>query len=182
MFQRSILTTEFPLVRTKKYEMARNCEKHNVGLNRVFLEQQWNREKELKRPPLHTLNTAADVRKWIPSIKKDIEYFLRQLSGARGHDYQRSKYEEFENCVKELEKEYKQFVKKVFELDPNQPGIPWQPKGYISKRKLKETSPADNEKTKGEPMEPQCSSQSSISPKKRRIVLNVLKKYKQGEG
>jgi hypothetical protein len=30
------------------------------------------------------------------------------------------------------------FVQKVFELDPQTSGIPWQPRGYVSKRKAAE--------------------------------------------
>ena len=30
------------------------------------------------------------------------------------------------------------FVQKVFELDPKTSGIPWQPRGYVSKRKAAE--------------------------------------------
>ena len=32
------------------------------------------------------------------------------------------------------------FVRKVYELDPSTTGIPWQPRGYVSKRKNLETS------------------------------------------
>ena len=141
--------------------MSRNSEKHFVGLNRVFLNEQWKRERELKRPPLHKLTTADDVRKWIPSITLDINYYLNQLSGARKHDYPASKFEEFEKKVENLEKEYKYFVKKVFELDPDQKGIPWEPKGYVSKRK--QCDDRSDEK-------PGCSG----SKKKKPIVLNVL--------
>jgi len=115
--------------------MARNCEKHAVGLNRGFLEQQWERDRQLRIPHLDTLTTAPDVRKWIPSIKKQLDYCLRQLSGARQHEYPAAKIEEFQQRVKYLERDHKKFVKKVFELDPNQQGIPWQAKGYVSKRR-----------------------------------------------
>ena len=148
--------------------MARNCEKHFVGLNRVFLEEQWKREKELERPPLHKLKTAADVRKWIPSIKKDIEYYLRQLSGARKHDYPETKLKEFEEKVEALEKEHKKFVNKVFQLDPNQKGIPWEAKAYISKRKTSESSTSSSSITTDAP-----------TKKKKKIVLNVLKNEEQ---
>lgn len=32
------------------------------------------------------------------------------------------------------------FVKKVYELDPSTTGVPWQPRGYVSKRKNTESS------------------------------------------
>lgn len=153
--------------------MARNCEKHFVGLNRVFLEEQWKRDDELKRPPLHKLTTAAEVRKWIPSIKKEIDYYLRQLSGARKHDYPDLKLKEFEEKVNHLENQHKRFVNKVFQLDPNQKGIPWEAKAYSSKRKSNEIEiPKDQE----------ASSSSTVEhthKKKRKIVLNILKNEKE---
>ena len=30
------------------------------------------------------------------------------------------------------------FVQKVFELDPQTSGVPWKPRGYVSKRKASE--------------------------------------------
>ena len=136
--------------------MSRNSEKHFVGLNRVFLNEQWAKEKSMKRPELNQLKTADEVRKWIPSIKKDLEYYLQQLSGARKHKYTDKKLNEFEKKVAWLEKEHKHFVKKVFELDPNQQGVPWEPKSYSTKRK------AEN-------------NLQTIAKKKKPIVLNVLK-------
>ena len=35
------------------------------------------------------------------------------------------------------------FVKKVYELDPSTTGIPWQPRGYTSKRKNMESYSAE---------------------------------------
>ena len=144
--------------------MARNSEKHFVGLNRVFLNKQWEKEREQKRPHLDTLTTAADVRKWIPSIKKDLDYYLRQLSGARMHEYPPSKIEEFEQKVKYLEQNHKMFVKKVLELDSNQSGIPWEPKVYISKRKIDASRNSEEGKYESE------------SKKVKPIVLNILAK------
>nr|XP_047136572.1 uncharacterized protein LOC124813487 [Hydra vulgaris] len=137
--------------------MSRNSEKHFVGLNRIFLNEQWTIEKSLKRPALNQLVTADEVRKWIPSIKRDLEYYIQQLSGARKHKYTDSKLNEFEKKVSWLEKEHQRFVKKVFELDPNQHGIPWEPKSYSAKRKIDENSQTD-------------------AKKKKPIVLNILKK------
>lgn len=161
--------------------MARNCEKHFVGLNRVHLEKQWKREEELTRPPLHTLTTAAEVRKWIPSIKKEMDYCLRQLGGARKHDYQEKKLQEFEERVKHLEREHKRFVAKVFELDPTQQGIPWEAKSYVSKRKIEKTSTSETNTGSIS-----CGdSGTNIPPtkklKRKPIVLNILKKEKEKE-
>ena len=157
--------------------MARNCEKHFVGLNRVFLEEQWKRDEERKRPPLHHLKTAAEVRKWMPTIQKDIEYYLRQLGGARKHDYTETKLKEFEEKVAALEREHKRFVSKVFELDPSQraKGVPWAPKGYSSKRKLRETSSVSSSSPSPSPSQHQNETAPSTKKKRKPIVLNVLK-------
>lgn len=32
------------------------------------------------------------------------------------------------------------FVKKVYELDPGTTSVPWQPRGYVSKRKTTDSS------------------------------------------
>lgn len=164
--------------------MARNCEKHFVGLNRVHLEKQWKRDEELKRPPLHTLTTASEVRKWIPSIKKDIDYCLRQLGGARKHDYQETKMQEFEERVEQLQREHKRFVAKVFELDPTQQGIPWEAKSYVRKRKVNETnSPSDTTSSSSNSRadDGNHSSRCSSGAKKKRkpIVLNILKQEQE---
>lgn len=124
--------------------MARNCEKKLIGLNRLWLEKQQKDEleKNPKRPNLRSLNTASEVKKWIPGIKREIDYCLDQISGARQHRYPDTKIKEFETKVEELEKEYKRFVNKVYKLDPSTTGVPWQPRGYISKRKAM-ASPAN---------------------------------------
>lgn len=149
--------------------MIRNCEKCFVGLNRVFLGEQWKRDEERKRPSLNKLTTAEEVRKWIPSIKKDIDYYLRQLSGARKHDYSEAKLKEFEEKVEQLERDHKRFVNKVYQLDPAQKskGVPWEAKAYVSKRKLeKETSSVADPSS--------VTSSSSSKKKKKPIILNIL--------
>ncbi|RMX41189.1 hypothetical protein pdam_00022386 [Pocillopora damicornis] len=54
-----------------------------------------------------SLNSASEVKKWIPGIKKELDYYLDQLSGARKHRYPDTKMKEFEKKVEELENEYK---------------------------------------------------------------------------
>ncbi|XP_058953956.2 uncharacterized protein [Pocillopora verrucosa] len=122
--------------------MARNCEKKLIGLNRLWLAKQQKDEEESrpKRPHLRSLNSASEVKKWIPGIKKELDYYLDQLSGARKHRYPDTKMKEFEKKVEELENEYKRFVKKVYELDPSTTSVPWQPRGYVSKRKTTDSS------------------------------------------
>lgn len=97
-------------------------------------------ESRPRRPHLRSLNSAAEVKKWIPGIKKELDYYLDQLSGARKHRYPDTKMKEFEKKVEELENEYKRFVKKVYELDPSTASVPWQPRGYVSKRKTADCS------------------------------------------
>jgi hypothetical protein len=82
------------------------------------------------------LHTAAEIRQWIPSIKKEIDFCLRHLSGIRNYpDY---KIKEFQERLAALETEYKRFVAKCKALDPTMPGVPGDPHPYISKRKLAE--------------------------------------------
>ncbi|ORX91486.1 hypothetical protein K493DRAFT_50386 [Basidiobolus meristosporus CBS 931.73] len=115
--------------------MARNSEKQLSGLNRFLRaqEDEFLKEKIQKRPPLKTLNTAAEVRSWIPSIKKDISYCLHHLSGVR--NYSEKKIAEFRERLQFLEREYERFVKKVRELDPDAIGTPGEAHKYYSKRK-----------------------------------------------
>ena len=40
------------------------------------------------------------------------------------------------------------FVKKVYELDPSTTGVPWQPRGYVSKRRNVESSGTAGSKPK----------------------------------
>ncbi|XP_028404558.1 uncharacterized protein LOC114527128 [Dendronephthya gigantea] len=122
---------------TTKSKMARNCEKKLIGLNRMYIKKQQEDEKikNPSRPPLCSLHSVQEIKNWIPGIKRELDYCLEQLSGARQHQYPERKVKEFEEKVKILEKDYKRFVQKIFELDPQTSGIPWQPRGYTSKRK-----------------------------------------------
>ncbi|XP_078352845.1 uncharacterized protein LOC144637658 [Oculina patagonica] len=130
--------------------MARNCEKKLIGLNRLWLAKQQKEEleKNPKRPHLRSLNSATEVKRWIPGIKREMDYCLDQISGARQHRYPDTKIKEFENKVEELENEYKRFVKKVYELDPSTTGVPWQPRGYVSKRKNTESCQSETKPKK----------------------------------
>lgn len=114
---------------------ARNSEKHMVGLNRFYIDQQQERDRQLKRPPLDNLNDAGEVSKWIPSIQKEIEHFVHQLSGRRGHMYHPDKMKEFEERIDFLKREYKRFVSKVYELNPEQKAVPWTQRSYSLLRK-----------------------------------------------
>lgn len=116
--------------------MARNYEKRYTGLNR-FLEakQQEGSQSKAPRPPLHKLKTAEEAKKWIPSIRKEIEYCLQQISGVESRNYPEHKLKEFQERVEQLEREHQRFVEKVHALDPHTRGsIPWQPRAYSRKR------------------------------------------------
>eukprot|EP00731_Ephydatia_muelleri_P018101 Em0011g141a len=117
--------------------MARNYEKRFTGLNR-FLEAKQKAEgtgEEKRRPPLHKLTTADDVKKWIPSIQVEIEYLLQQLTpGVKSRSYPDYKIAEFEERLEKLEREHKRFVSKVHALDPGCKVTPWQQRGYARKR------------------------------------------------
>jgi len=156
--------------------MSRNSEKHLAGLNRVYLTKQWDKQKEGKRPHIDTLTTATELRKWIPSIKKDLEYYLSQLCGVRKHSYTPEKIAEFEQKVNQLQSEHKRFVNKVLKLDPGQVGIPWEAKGYVSKRKRNNSGASGAGGCAGGG----AGGCSSSGVKRKKIVLNVLEKEKEG--
>ena len=124
--------------------------------------------KNPERPPLGSLHSAQEVKKWIPSIKKELDYYLEQLSGARQHQYPENKIKDFEEKVQFLEKEYKRFVQKVFKLDPQTSGVPWQPRAYVSKRKA-----ADMITEKGS----ECSKGEDVTKKK--ICTPLMDKEKK---
>lgn len=120
-------------VKTTVYRMARNSEKRLGGLNR-FLEAKQKKEKGPGRPPLYKLATADEVKKWIPSITKEIEYLLQQISST-SRNYQEKTIDGFKLRVDDLKKEHQRFVAKVQSLDPAYKDvIPWEPRGYRRKR------------------------------------------------
>ncbi|KAK3796950.1 hypothetical protein RRG08_032252 [Elysia crispata] len=113
--------------------MARNEEKQLARLNRFYLQQQ--KEEELrKRPPrprLEVLSTLDDVKKWIPSILKDIEFYVKQMEVSC---YPKKTIEQFEQRINHLRGEYKAFVRKAHELEPDLSATPWSDRPYSSKR------------------------------------------------
>ncbi|KAF5900561.1 ankyrin-3-like, partial [Clarias magur] len=83
------------------------------------------------RPKLATLNSVAAVKKWIPSIKKEIEYYLQQSQLSH---YPERKIAEFQQRIEQLEKEYKAYLNKLHLLDPSCKHQPWTPRAYTKKR------------------------------------------------
>ncbi|KAM9385288.1 uncharacterized protein KZ484_006852 [Pholidichthys leucotaenia] len=122
--------------------MARNEEKQQGRLNRLWLhkEREEGRLKDAveRRPKLSTLNTASSVKKWIPSIKNEIEYYLQQSQLSH---YPERKIAEFQLHIEALEKEYKSFITKLRVLDPSNKHKPWTPRAYCKRRADKRDSP-----------------------------------------
>ncbi|KAG8437089.1 hypothetical protein GDO86_007970 [Hymenochirus boettgeri] len=115
--------------------MARNEEKQHGRLNRLWLQKE-KEEGHIKdvcsnRPRLSALHTALDVKKWIPSIKKDIEYYLEQSQLTH---YSDRKIQEFQVKIEELKKEYYSYLWKLRRLDPSCKDHPWKLRGYVRKR------------------------------------------------
>ncbi|XP_030583853.1 uncharacterized protein LOC115779369 [Archocentrus centrarchus] len=115
--------------------MARNEEKQQGRLNRLWLqkEREEGRLKDIheRRPKLSTLNSTSSVKKWIPSIKNEIEYYLQQSQLSH---YPERKIAEFQLHIEALEKEYKSFIAKLRVLDPSCKHKPWTPRAYCKRR------------------------------------------------
>ncbi|KAF7645589.1 hypothetical protein LDENG_00201510 [Lucifuga dentata] len=115
--------------------MARNEEKQQGKLNRLWLqkEREEGRLKDVheRRPKLSALNSTASVKKWIPGIKREIEYYLQQSQLTH---YPERKIAEFQLRIEALEKEYKSFITKLRVLDPSCKHKPWTPRAYCKRR------------------------------------------------
>ncbi|XP_061593033.1 uncharacterized protein si:dkey-86e18.1 [Cololabis saira] len=123
--------------------MARNEEKQQGRLNRLWLQKERDegRLKDVRerRPRLSTLNSASSVKKWIPSIKNEIEYYLQQSQLSH---YPERKIAEFQLLIENLEKEYKSFLAKLRSLDPSCKHKPWTPRAYCKRRADEQISPS----------------------------------------
>ncbi|XP_077134675.1 uncharacterized protein LOC143788715 isoform X1 [Ranitomeya variabilis] len=115
--------------------MARNEEKQQGRLNRLWLQKEKAegrvRDVTGKRPRLAALHTAAEIRRWIPSIKSDMEYYLEQSQLIH---YSDRKIEEFQEKLEVLKKEYQSHLWKLRRLDPSCKEHPWKLRGYTRKR------------------------------------------------
>ncbi|CAL1293070.1 unnamed protein product [Larinioides sclopetarius] len=113
--------------------MARNHEKHYGKLNRLILwkEKEEYEKKHPSRPRLDVLDTPEEIKKWIPSIKSDLEFYLKKSQVICYSD------EHIEECkvkVNNLEKEYKAFVRKLAKLTPGKlDAVPWTNRPYKRK-------------------------------------------------
>ncbi|XP_053395560.1 uncharacterized protein LOC128555846 [Mercenaria mercenaria] len=114
--------------------MARNEEKHAGRLNRLWLQRldEENAQKNPPRPGLGSLHTAEQVKKWMPSIKKDIDFYLKQ---SQVGCYPERKIAEFSEKIEGLTKEYKAYLRKYRELEGDRDSTPWSDKPYSRKHK-----------------------------------------------
>ncbi|KAM3915760.1 uncharacterized protein RB166_018003 [Leptodactylus fuscus] len=115
--------------------MARNEEKQQGKLNRLWLRREKEEGRVISvsgdRPRLSALHTAAEVKRWIPSIKREMEYYLEQSQLIH---YSDRKIEEFQEKLEALKKEYQSHLWKLRRLDPACKEHPWKPRGYTRKR------------------------------------------------
>ncbi|KAH9490878.1 hypothetical protein Btru_034172 [Bulinus truncatus] len=122
--------------------MARNEEKQLARLNRFYLQQQ--KEEQLKkrppRPRLEALKTVNEIKKWLPSIMKDIEFYVSQMEVSC---YPARQIEEFEQRLNHLRGEYKAFVHKIRQLEPDIDATPWTDRPYAGKQRKLHSDNAD---------------------------------------
>ncbi|KAI7799512.1 uncharacterized protein si:dkey-86e18.1 [Triplophysa rosa] len=115
--------------------MARNEEKQLGKLNRLWLQKEKEEGRiidiHVPRPKLGTLNSVEAVKKWIPSIKKEIEYYLQQSQLSH---YPERKIDEFHQHIEGLQREYKRYLNKLRFLDPTCKTTPWKPRSYTKRR------------------------------------------------
>ncbi|XP_005098534.1 uncharacterized protein LOC101850416 [Aplysia californica] len=117
--------------------MARNEEKQLARLNRVYLQQQKDEalKKRPPRPSLNTLNTADEVKKWLPSILSDIDFYVKQMKVTC---YPERQVDEFSKRIDGLKGEYKAFLRKIRQLDPDVQATPWSDRPYSKKKRLEQ--------------------------------------------
>lgn len=111
--------------------MPRNKEAHLSGLNRMQLlrERQERAKKAPPRPALSQLKTAADVRKWLPNLQRDIEITLGLTKCVSYHD---KKVSELYANLDRLQAELDGFLKKLQRLEGSAYVPPGQPRPYVS--------------------------------------------------
>ncbi|XP_033738386.1 uncharacterized protein LOC117325960 isoform X2 [Pecten maximus] len=114
--------------------MARNEEKQLGRLNRLLLKQdkEEQEKKNPKRPRLDDLNSSEDIKKWIPSIKRDIDFCLKQ---SQVPCYPDSKIQECNSRIDSLRRQYWAFIRKLRHLDPSTGSIPWTDRHYTPKKR-----------------------------------------------
>ncbi|XP_063229489.1 uncharacterized protein LOC134534816 isoform X2 [Bacillus rossius redtenbacheri] len=106
--------------------MARNHEKNYGQLNRWWLHNVRKEVEKERRPRLEHLKTAAEIRKWLPLIKEEMESCLTH---SQVPCYTDGKVGEYRRRLLHLEREYKSFARKLRKLGPAAapPASPVQP-------------------------------------------------------
>jgi len=116
-----------------------NEQVNNSELGRLWKEKQEETVKQsssaTRRPPLSSLTTGGEVRRWIPRIRAEITWCLRQVGSRR---YSDAKIEEFKQRLDQSRRAYKAFIKRALELDPYTNFQPGRKHGYVSKRQAAE--------------------------------------------
>lgn len=109
--------------------MARNEEKQWARLNRLHLEKEKQEYANAhpKRPRLRSLNTVAQIRTWLPDVKREIDFCLKQ---AQVTCYSEQKVAEYLDRVEKLKGSYKALCDKLRRLDPSFADVPWTEAGY----------------------------------------------------
>ncbi|XP_023232196.1 uncharacterized protein LOC111632075 [Centruroides sculpturatus] len=113
--------------------MARNEEKQYSRLNRLLLQQEREeyRKRNPKRPRLDNLNSVEEIKEWLPSIKRDLDFSLKQSEVTC---YSEQKISEIQSNILQLEREFKSFVRKSKRLNPEMNCIPWTNRPYKSNK------------------------------------------------
>ncbi|XP_048759723.2 uncharacterized protein LOC125669296 isoform X2 [Ostrea edulis] len=99
------------------------------------------KRKNPKRPKLETLHSVDDIKHWVPSLKKDIDFYLKQ---SQVPCYPERKIQEINKKINYLKHEYEAFVRKLEKLDPSMKDIPWTERSYQPCRAV-ENSSAENQ-------------------------------------
>ncbi|XP_067143760.1 uncharacterized protein [Centruroides vittatus] len=131
--------------------MARNEEKQYSRLNRLLLQQEREeyRKRNPKRPRLDNLNSVEEIKEWLPSIKRDLDFNLKQSEVTC---YSEKKISEIQSNILQLEREFKSFVRKSKRLNPEMNCIPWTNRPYKSNKtdtKEDESQDLNQETSKG---------------------------------
>ncbi|PVD23805.1 hypothetical protein C0Q70_17079 [Pomacea canaliculata] len=92
-----------------------------------------------------SLTTGREIRKWLPSITQDIDFYVKQMEVPC---YPEKKLEEFSKRIRELKHEYTAFLRKLKTLEPDTDNISWNNRPYSCRKRClteKDSEDQDNE-------------------------------------
>lgn len=95
----------------------------------LLRERQERVKKAPPRPPLSSLKTAFEIRKWLPSLNRDIEITLGLTKCVSYHD---RKISELYANLDRLQADLDAFLKKLQRLEGPAYVPPGQPRPYVS--------------------------------------------------